>query len=121
VLLTVLPGCSFQVTPGSVSFTATFSKPRPPGQDIVLAIVGSCPKSVSWIATVNAGSQGWLILSATSGTTNNQGSVMIVNVKSRKLLPGVYTGQIVIAAFGGSGGVIQNNPVTVPVTLTVKL
>ncbi len=121
VLLTVLPGCSFQVTPGSVSFTATFSQPRPPGQDIVLAIVGSCPKSVSWIATVNAGSQGWLILSAISGTTNNQGSVMIVNVKSRKLLPGVYTGQIVIAASGGSGGVIQNNPVSVPVTLTVKL
>ncbi len=120
VLLTVSPGCSFQVTPGSLSFTATFSQPRLPGQNIVLTIVVSCPKSVSWTTSVNASNQGWLILSATTGTTNNQGSVIIVNVKSRRLLPGVYTGQIVISASGGSGGVIQNSPVSIPVTLTVS-
>ncbi|HEX9133097.1 MAG TPA: hypothetical protein VF844_12460, partial [Ktedonobacteraceae bacterium] len=120
VLLTVSPACSFQVTPGSLSFTATFSQPRPPGQNILLTIAGSCPKSVSWTASVNASNQGWLILSATTGTINNQGSVIIVNVKSRRLLPGVYTSQIVITAASGSGGVIQNNPVSVPVTLTVN-
>lgn len=120
VLLTVLPGCSFQVTPGSLSFTATFSLPRPPGQSIVLTIVGgSCPKSVSWTASVNASNQGWLILSATSGTTTNQGSNIIVDVKSRRLLPGVYSGQIVISA-SSSSGILQNNPVSVPVTLTVN-
>ncbi len=121
VMLIVLPGCSFQVTPGNLSFTAILLQPNPPGQDIVLTIAGSCPQSISWTASVNTtSSQKWLILPATSGITNNQGRVIIVNVRSRRLLPGVYTGQIVISAVVKSGGVIQNSPVSVPVTLTVN-
>ncbi len=121
VMLTVLPVCSFQVTPGSLSFTATSSQPRPGGQNIGLTIVGTCPISVSWTASVNTtGTQGWLILSASSGTTTNQGSVILVNVRSKRLLPGVYTDQIVISAVQKSAGVIQNSPVSVPVTLTVN-
>lgn len=121
VMLTVLPGCSFQVTPASLSFTAKFSQPRPPGQDILLAMLGSCPQSLSWTATVNTGTKVWLILSATSGMVDNQGSVITAKVRSRVLLPGVYTGQIVISASGGNGGVIQNSPISIPVTLTVSL
>lgn len=120
VMLTVLPGCSFQVTPASLSFTAKFSQPKPPAQNISLAMSGSCPQSISWTATVNTGSQAWLNLSATSGTVDSQGGGIIVKVRSRALLPGVYTGQIVITASDGNGGVIQNSPVTIPVTLTVS-
>ena len=121
VMLTVLPVCSFQVIPGSLSFTATSSQPKPAGQNIGLTIVGTCPISVSWTASVNTtGIQGWLILSASSGTTTNQSIVILVNVRSKRLLPGVYTGQIVISAVQKSVGVIQNSPVSVPVTLTVK-
>ena len=119
-VLSVLPGCAIQVTPVSLSFTAIISQPKPPGQDILLAMAGSCPQSISWTATVNTGSQAWLNLSATSGTVDNQGSLITVKVKYRALIPGVYTGQIVISASDGNGGVIQNSPVSVPVTLTVS-
>ena len=118
VMLTVLSSCSFQVTPASLAFTATYLQPRPLGQDLVLTIAGKCPQLVSWTASANSGNQGWLILSATSGTVSNQGSVIVVRVKSRALVPGVYTGQIVISAAESSGEVIQNSPVSVPVTLT---
>ncbi len=120
VMLTVLPGCSFQVTPASLSFTAKSSQPKPPGQNILLAMSGSCPQSISWTATVNTGSQAWLNLSAISGTVGSQGGIIIVRVRPKGLLPGVYTGQIVISASDGNGGVIQNSPVTIPVTLTVS-
>jgi hypothetical protein len=120
VILTILPGCSFQVTPASLSFTAKFSQPKPESQDLSLAIAGSCPQSISWTANVNTGSHSWLSLSATSGTVNNQGSVITARVKYKVLFPGVYTGQIVFSASDGNRGVIQNSPVTVPVTLTIS-
>ncbi len=116
VTLTVLPGCSFQVSPANLTFTARSSKPNPPAQDIILTITGSCFQSVSWTATVNTGGQNWLILPTTSGTTSNLGSSILVKVRSRPLLPGNYSGQIMIS---GSGSAILNSPVSVPVTLTV--
>jgi len=116
VTLTVLPGCSFQVSPANLTFTARFSKPNPPAQDIMLIIAGSCPQSVSWTATVNSGGPNWLILPTTSGTTSNLGSSILVRVRSRPLLPGNYSGQIMIS---GGGSAILNSPVSVPVTLTV--
>ena len=116
VTLTVLPGCSFQVSPANLTFTARSSRPNPPAQDIILTITGSCFQSVSWTATVNTGGQNWLILPTTSGTTSNLGSSILVKVRSRPLLPGNYSGQIMIS---GSGSAILNSPVSVPVTLMV--
>ncbi len=120
VILTVLPGCSFQVTPASLSFAAKFSQPKPPGQEILLAISGSCPQSILWTATVNTGSQSWLNLSATSGTVDKQGSAVTVKVRSRPLFPGVYAGRIVISASDRNGDLLQNSPVSIPVTLTIR-
>jgi hypothetical protein len=120
VLLTILPGCAFQVTPTSLSFTIIFTQPKPAAQNIMLAMAGSCPQSILWNATVNTGSQAWLNLSATSGTVNNAGSDIAVKVRNKPLVPGVYTGQIVISASSGNGGVILNSPITIPVTLTVR-
>ena len=116
VTLTVLPGCSFQASPATLTFTARYSRPNPPAQYIKLTTTGSCPQSVSWAATVNSGGKSWLILPTTSGTTSNQGSSILVKVRSRPLLPGNYSGQIVISS---SGSAIVKSPVSVPVTLTV--
>jgi hypothetical protein len=116
VILTVLSGCSLQVSPASLSFVASPPLPNPPGQDLVLNVVGTCPRTFTWTASVNVGSQKWLVLSATAGSA---GSTIVVSVKARTLLPGLYNGQITISAIGKGGGAIQNSPVTIPVTLTV--
>src|SRR5258708_11785045 len=116
VILTVLSGCSLQVTPASLSFVANPPLPNPPGQNLVLNVVGTCPRTFTWTASVNAGSQKWLLLSATAGSA---GGTIVVSVKARTLLPGLYNGQITISAVGKGGGAIQNSPVTIPVTLTV--
>ncbi len=119
VILTILSGCSLQVTPASLSFVANPLLPNPPGQNLVLNAVGTCPRTFTWTASVNVGSQKWLVLSATAGSAGAAGSTIVVSVKARTLLPGVYNGQITISAVGKGGGAIQNSPVTIPVTLTV--
>ncbi len=119
VMLTVLSGCSLQVTPASLSFVARPPQPNPPGQDLVLNAVGTCPRTFTWTASVNVGSQKWLVLSATSGSAGAAGSTIVVNVKARTLLPGLYNGQITITATGKGGGAIQSSPTIIPVTLTV--
>jgi hypothetical protein len=119
VMLTVLSGCSLQVTPASLSFVARPPQPNPPGQDLVLNVVGTCPRTFTWTASVNVGSQQWLVLSAKAGSAGAAGSTIVVNVKAKTLLPGLYNGQITITATGKGGGAIQNSPVTIPVTLTV--
>ncbi len=100
----------------SLSFVANPPLPNPPGQNLVLNVVGTCPRTFTWTASVNVGSQKWLVLSATAGSA---GSTIVVSVKARTLLPGLYNGQITISAVGKGGGAIQNSPVTIPVTLTV--
>jgi Viral BACON domain len=119
VTLTVLSGCSLQVTPASLSFVARPPHPNPPGQDLVLNVVGTCPQTFTWTASVNVGSQKWLVLSAKAGSAGAAGSTIVVSVKAKTLLPGPYNGQITISAIGKGGGAIQNSPVTIPVTLTV--
>lgn len=119
VTLTVLPACSLQVTPSSLSFMASLLQQNPPAQDIMLKESGNCARPVSWFASVNAGSQQWLILSATSGADSGQGSTLVVHVNAGGLVPGVYNGYITLSATRSGGGGIQNSPQTVSVTLTV--
>ena len=116
VILTVLSRCSLQVTPASLSFVARPPQPNPPGQDLVVNAVGACLQTFTWTASVDGGSQKWLVLSATAGSA---GSTIVVSVRARTLLPGVYNGQITISAISKGGGAIQNNNVHIPVTLTV--
>ena len=115
VILTVLSRCSMQVTPASLSFVAKPPQPNPPGQDLVVNAVGACLQTFTWTASVDGGSQKWLVLSATAGSAGAAGSTIVVSVRARTLLPGHYNGQITISA----GGAIQNNHVNIPVTLTV--
>ena len=116
VTLTILPGCTFQVSPSTLTFTARSFRPNPPAQEIILSIAGRCPQSVSWTATVNSGGQNWLIFPTTSGIASNLGSSLLVKVRSRPLLPGNYSGRIVISS---SGDPAQSS-VSIPVTLTVN-
>jgi hypothetical protein len=116
VILTVLSRCSMQVTPASLSFVARPPLPNPPGQDLVVNAVGACLQTFTWTASVDGGSQKWLVLSATAGSA---GSTIVVSVRARTLLPGHYNGQITISAIDTGGGAIQNNHVNIPVTLTV--
>jgi hypothetical protein len=105
-----------QVTPASLSFVAKPPQPNPPGQDFVVNAVGACLQTFTWTASVDGGSQKWLVLSATAGSA---GSTIVVSVKAKTLLPGLYNGQITISAIDTGGGAIQNNHVNIPVTLTV--
>src|SRR5260221_2305962 len=119
VTLTVLSGCSLQlqVTPASLSFVAKLPLPNPPGQNLVLNAVGTCPQTFTWTASV--GGQKWLVLSAKAGSAGAAGSTIVVSVRARTLLPGVYNSQITISAIEKGGGAIPNSPVTIPVALTV--
>ncbi|HKF35256.1 MAG TPA: hypothetical protein VKB35_00020, partial [Ktedonobacteraceae bacterium] len=119
VTLTILSGCSLQVSPVSLSFVARPPLSNPPGQDLVLNVVGTCSRTFTWTASVNAGSQKWLVLSAPAGSAGAAGSTIVVSVKVKTLLPGLYNGQITITAIGRGGGAIQNSPTIIPVTLTV--
>ncbi len=121
VTLTVLPACSLQVAPSSLSFTASLLQPNPLAQNIVLQERGNCVWPISWTASVNAGSQKWLIISATSGTDSGSGSTIVVHVNTRGMVVGIYNGQITLSATESNGGVVQNARQTVSVTLTVIL
>ena len=81
---------------------------------------GQCSQSVIWQASVDAASQNWLHLSATSGTIGRHGSSVVVQVNTSGMLLGTYTGQIRLTA-NASGASLQGSPQSVAVTLTVIL
>lgn len=119
VTLTVAQPCTLQVSPSSLSFTASVllgSNPR--GQNITLTETGNCTFPVSWKASTD---HAWIILSATSGTDSSKGSTITVNVKGSGLTLGQYTGQITISAVDSGGAPVQGSPQTVSITLTVSL
>jgi len=110
-----------QVTPARLAFVATLLQPNPPAQTLVLSITGNCPQPVTWTASVDASSQGWLHLGATSGIASKNGSTLLVQVNTNSKLLGTYTGQITLVAVDHSGAPAQGSPQAIPVTLTVVL
>lgn len=112
--------CALQVTPANLAFAATPLQPNPPGQSLMLNTSGQCSQSVIWQASVDAASQNWLHLSATSGTIGKHGSSLVVQVNTSGMLLGTYTGQIRLTA-NASGASLQGSPQSVAVTLTVIL
>jgi len=119
VTLTVAQPCTLQVSPSSLSFTASVllgSNPR--GQNITLTETGNCTFPVSWKASTD---HAWIILSATSGTDSSKGSTITVNVKGSGLTLGHSTGQITISAVDSGGASVQGSPQTVSITLNVSL
>ena len=113
--------CTLQVTPARLTFAATLLQANPPAQTLVLSTTGNCPQPVTWTASVDAGSQGWLYLGATSGIASKNGNTLLVQVSTNGKLLGTYTGQITLVAVDHSGAAIQGSPQAIPVTLTVVL
>ncbi|MGH2493540.1 MAG: BACON domain-containing protein [Ktedonobacteraceae bacterium] len=110
--------CILQVTPTHLGFIATLLQSNPPAQTLALNVTGNCPQPVSWTASVDAGSQGWLQLATTSG---KGGSTLVVQVNTNGKLLGTYSGQITLTAVDHSGVAAQGSPQTVSVSLTVVL
>ena len=127
---TVVPGtptptpvpqpCVLQVAPARLAFIATLLS-NPPAQTLTLSVTGNCSQPVSWAASVNAASQGWLHLATTSGVVGKSGSTLVVQVNTNGKLLGAYSGQITLTAIEQSGTAAQGSPQSVPVTLTVVL
>lgn len=110
--------CVLQVTPAHLGFIATLLQSNPPAQTLSLSVAGNCPQPVSWTASVDAASQGWLHLATTSG---NGGSTLVVQVNTNGKLLGTYSGQITLVATDHSGVAAQGSPQAVSVSLTVVL
>jgi len=119
VVLNVVQPCTLQVTPTSLSFSASLLAPDPEGQNITLQTVGSCAYPVAWTATVDTGSRSWLIPSATSGQDGGNGSVITVHVNTSGMLLGFYQGQIAVSAVDSNGASVGSTSPTVGVALTV--
>jgi Viral BACON domain len=113
--------CTLQVTPTNLAFIATLLQPNPPAQTLALSVTGNCPQPVSWSASADAASQGWLHLAAASGVVSNGGATLVVQVNANGKLLGTYTGQITLTAVDHSGTVTRGSPQAVSVTLTVVL
>jgi subtilase family serine protease len=105
LLQTVVP--ILQVTPSSLSFTATQGAGSPPSLSVAIANTGGGPET--WSATT---AQAWVVLGQTSGTAP---STLSVSVNPAGLNPGTYTATITVTATGAS-----NSPQAITVTLTVN-
>lgn len=70
---------------------------------------------------MDAASQGWLHLAATSGVVGKSGATLVVQVNANGKLLGAYSGQITLTAVEQNGTTAQGSPTGVPVTLTVVL
>ena len=118
VTLTVAQPCTLQITPSNLSFTVWVLQPNSSGKTITLTETGNCAFPLSW--TASAG-QGWISLSASSGTDNGSGSAITVQIKANGMSVGNYSGQITLSAVGRRGDSVQGSPQTISVTLTVSL
>jgi hypothetical protein len=115
VTLTIFQPCSMQVTPHSLSFSASLLQSNPPGQSITLKITGHCVNP-SWRAAVDAADQSWLLLSATSG--NQTSTTITAFVNTQNIVPATYDGRITFTV-DDANGQAQGSPQVVTVTLTV--
>lgn len=113
--------CTLQVAPSRLAFVGTLLQSNPPPQTLTLSVTGNCSQPVSWSASVDAASQGWLQLAATSGVIGKSGSTLVVQVNTSGKLIGIYNGQIALTAIEQGGTAAQASPWSVPVTLTVVL
>lgn len=115
VTLTLSAPCTLQVTPSSLTFTATLLQPDPPGQNITLSETGNCLRPISWQASAD---HAWVVLSNTSGSN---GGTITVHIHASSMLPGTYTASITLSAVDKNGSAdVGSSPQTVPVTLTVR-
>ncbi|MDQ6660955.1 MAG: choice-of-anchor D domain-containing protein, partial [Chloroflexota bacterium] len=109
VSLTVLPQCSLQVAPGSLTFSSISQQTGPADKSINLNVSQGCSAQLPWTAsayTNNGGS--WLSLSSSKGTTPSYPSV---HINTTGLNSGTYTGGILFNSKSGT--------LTIPVSFTL--
>jgi hypothetical protein len=116
VTLNVVQPCVLQVTPTTLSFSASVLHSNPADQTINLNETGTCSLPVSWQA--NSGSN-WLVVSPVSGSKNGTGSSVNVHVDTAGKLLGRYNGQIAFSAQDSTGVPVKINAPTISVTLNV--
>ncbi len=118
VTLTVFQACTLQIVGGNgLTFSVTQGQTSNV-QNLAFSTTGNCALPVSWSVGTDAGSSGWLALSAVSGS-GGSGSVG-VSVNAANLTPGQYTSAVTVSAMGSGGATVQASPQSVPVTLTVN-
>lgn len=115
---TVQQPCSLRVARANLSLSVKEGQTTA-AQNLSFSQAGSCSLPIDWTATVDKNSSNWLVLSATSGSDNGNGSSIGVSANAAQLSPGTYTGTITIAASDQTGTAIQGSPQNVTVTLTV--
>ncbi len=119
VTLKVMQPCTLRVTPTNLSFSSSLLSGEPADQTITLQGVGDCSLPILWKASVDANSQSWIHLSASSGRDTGDGSVLWVRVTTNGTLLGFNRGQITFSASDSFGSSLRNSPQTVNVTLSV--
>src|SRR6185369_17179682 len=106
VTMTVAPNSALVASPASFSFAQTVNGSAPAPQTLTITSSGAFGFTAS-ATTVQGGS--WLSVNPTNGTTPG---TLTVSSNGAGLLPGTYTGQIILSSFGATQQ-------TVAVTLTV--
>ena len=99
-------GTSFNITPGSLSFTYASGTSKPGTQNLSIASSGT---ALQFTATASGGN--WLTVSPATGSTP---TTVKVSANPTGLAVGTYKGSITITSGGAS-----NSPQTVPVSLVV--
>jgi len=106
VSVTILPQCSIQVSPGSLTFTGVYSQPQPAPKIINVGVIQGCSTPLQWSASVVTNQGGsWLKIGSTAGVTP---AYPTVAVSAAGLAPGTYTGYVLFSSSAGT----QTLPVT---------
>ncbi|HTI14500.1 MAG TPA: hypothetical protein VL461_08025 [Dictyobacter sp.] len=119
VALNVARACTLQAGSTNLSFLIGQGQTSST-QDMSLSDVGNnCAFPLTWSASIDTESSGWLVVSPLAGNENGKGSRVHISVDAAKLLPGNYSGAITFIATGSGGVQVQGAPqVFVTVTVT---
>jgi hypothetical protein len=96
ISVTIIPGCSLQISPSLLAFTSSDLQSAPPPKTINLGTSQSCTAPLQWSA---ASSASWLNISATHGTTPAHPAV---SVNTSGLAPGAYNGTVNFSTSAGT-------------------
>jgi hypothetical protein len=101
------PPSQIVVSPDSLFFTATLGDPDPASQNVAISNGGG--GTLNWTSSP---SDGWIVPGASAGTAP---SILPIGVSLAGLAPGIYNGDVQIAAAGA-----ENSPVRIHVRLVLN-
>jgi uncharacterized protein (TIGR03437 family) len=94
-------------------FTWQPGQPTPPERTLIVRSTDSTNQPFTVNVEYGTGATGWLVLSATSGSTGTTGTVLRMNVNTTAVtVPGTYTANIVITPTGVASAPAVRIPVT---------